>query len=36
MMLKSTPCELSKTTDIFYERHLLHSGVVNICNINSF
>ena len=33
MMLKS---ELSKTTDIFYERHLFLSGVLNICSINSF
>ena len=28
--------ELSKTTDIFYERHLLLSGVLSICIINNF
>ena len=33
MRLKS---ELSKTTDIFYERHLIPSGVLNICRINIF
>ena len=32
MMLKS---ELSKTTDIFYERHLLLSGGLNTRSINS-
>ena len=32
MMLRS---ELSKTTDFFYERPSLLSGVLNICSINN-
>ena len=36
MMLKSSQYELLKAIDIFYDKHLLPSGVLNVRIIESF